>query len=137
MIEMKDAHWGELLRNGEEKLAVRLESQLKEVLKEIGWPPGILYSKKFDAMKEDSIILVFPEDDSDENSVVGILHDEGIAFLKKELPEDTRVEIEYSVSYIKLCECLVCGAPEPYEDFGLNESYNVFACNFCANLVRE
>jgi len=120
-------YWGELVRNDEAKLAVRLESQLKEVLKDIGEVPDILYGWEFDAMKEESIILVFPDDDQGDNSVVNLLHNEGVAFLEKELPQDNRVEIEYTISYTKLCECLVCGAPEPYEDFGLNESYNVFA----------
>ena len=81
-----------------------MESQLKEVLKEIGWSPDILYGREFDAMKEESIILVFPDDDQDENSVVSIFNDEGIAFSEKELPKDTWVEIEYTVSYIKLCD---------------------------------
>ncbi|MBO1909912.1 hypothetical protein J4G37_34605, partial [Microvirga sp. 3-52] len=130
-------YWDELKDNCEDKLAVRLESQLKEVLAEIGCSPDILYCKEFDARKEDSIILFSREDDQDENSLVKILHDEGVAFLKGELPKDTPIEIDDVVSYMKLCECLVCGFPEPYEDFGFNESYNVFACSVCDNLVRK
>ena len=136
-LEGLDVYWEELKFNGVEKLAVRLESRLKEVLDETGNARDILYSQLFDAMKEFYITFSFPKDIQDGHLALKILHDEGVAFLESELPKDTKVVIGDAVSYIKLCECLVCGAPEPYEDFGFNESYHVFACSYCVNKVRE
>lgn len=132
-----DIYWGGLKQCVSEVFAVRLEHKLKQVLKDNGWKPLIINCRELDAVNEDIITMVFPDSPQDVNDELKTLFNEAIAFLMRELPEKDKDSIGDFISYSKLCECPICRAPEPYEDFSLNESYNFYACNYCADKYRE